>query len=40
MSTSVQKTLVMCLGGEWDEMEFNIFVMKEPEYNIMVMQTY
>ena len=26
-----------CPSGEWDETEFNIFVMKEPTYNIMMM---
>ena len=26
-----------CLCGEWDETEFNIFVLKEPDYNIIVM---
>ena len=28
-----------CLCGEWDETEFNIFVLKEPDYNIMMMKT-
>ena len=28
---------VVCLSGEWDETEFNIFLMKEPGYNIMLM---
>ena len=29
-----------CLSGEWDEKEFNIFVLKEPDYNIMMMSTF
>ena len=27
------------LSGEWDDTYFDIFVMKEPDYNIMVMST-
>ena len=27
------------LSGEWDDKYFGIFVMKEPDYNIMVMST-
>ena len=27
------------LSGEWDDTQFDIFVMKEPDYNIMVMST-
>ena len=29
-----------CLGGEWDNTEFIIFVMKEPDYNIMMISTF
>ena len=29
-----------CISGEWDDMDFNIFVMKEPDCNIMPMSTY
>ena len=29
-----------CLSGEWDEKEFNVFVLKEPDYNIMMMSTF
>ena len=29
-----------CLSGEWDETEFNIFVLKEPDYHIMMMSTF
>ena len=29
-----------CLSGEWDETEFNIFVLKELDYNIMMMSTF
>ena len=29
-----------CLSGEWDNTEFNIFVMKEPYYNIMMRSTF
>ena len=28
---------VGCLNGEWDEIEFNIYFLKEPDYNIMMM---
>ena len=28
---------VGCLSGEWDETEFNVFVLKEPDYNIIMM---
>ena len=31
---------VGCLSGEWNETEFNIFVMKEPDHNIMMMSTF
>ena len=31
---------VGCLSGEWDETEFNIFVLKKPDYNIMMMTTF
>ena len=27
------------LSGEWDDTYFDIFVMKKPDYNIMVMST-
>ena len=27
---------VGCLLGEWDEIEFNSFVLKDPDYNIMM----
>ena len=26
-----------CLSGEWDETDFNVFVLKYPDYNIMMM---
>ena len=29
-----------CLSGEWDETEFNIFVLKEPDYNIMMISNF
>ena len=29
-----------CLSGEWEETEFIIFALKEPDYNIMMMSTY
>ena len=29
-----------CLSGEWDDIGFNIFVMKEPDYNITMMSTF
>ena len=29
-----------CLSGEWDDTEFNIFVLMEPDYNIMMMSTF
>ena len=28
---------VGCLSGEWDYIEFNVFVLKEPDCNIMMM---
>ena len=28
------------LSGEWDETEFNIYFLKEPDYNIMMMLTF
>ena len=31
---------VGCISGEWDDTEFNIFVLKDPDYNIMMMSTY
>ena len=31
---------VGCISDEWDEAEFNIFVMKEPDYNIIMMSTF
>ena len=39
-SFSTKNGDVLCLSGEWDEIEFNIFVMKEPDYNIMIMSTF
>ena len=29
-----------CLSGEWDVTEFRIFVLKNPDYNIMTMSTF
>ena len=29
-----------CLSGEWDETEFNIFVLKDLDYNIMIISTF
>ena len=29
-----------CLSSEWDETYFNSFVMKEPDYNIIMMSTF
>ena len=31
---------VVCISGEWDETQFNIFVLKYPDYNIMMMPTF
>ena len=31
---------VGCLSGELDETELNIFVFKDPDYNIMMMLTF
>ena len=31
---------VVCLSGEWDETQFNIFVLKEPDYKCMMMSTF
>ena len=31
---------VGCPSGEWNEKEFNTFVLKEPDYNIMMMLTF
>ena len=28
------------LSGEWDDTEFNIFVLKDLDYNIMMMSTF
>ena len=28
------------ISGEWEKTEFNIFVLKEPDYNIMMMSTF
>ena len=28
------------LSGEWDETEFNLYFLKEPDYNIMMMLTF
>ena len=40
MRTSVQKLGdVVFLSGEWDKTKFNTFVMKDPDYNIMLMST-
>ena len=40
--TSGQKNIydVVCISGEWEKTEFNIFVLKEPDYNIMMMSTF
>ena len=39
--TSGQKIGDMgCLSGEWDKTEFNIFVFKDPDYNIMMMSNF
>ena len=29
-----------CLSGEWYETEFNVFVFKKPDYNIIIMSTF
>ena len=29
-----------CLGCEWDDKKFNIFVLKDPDYNIMMMSNF
>ena len=29
-----------CLGCEWDEIEFYIYFLKDPDYNIMMMSTF
>ena len=31
---------MVCLSGEWDETYFDIFVIKEPDKNIMIILTY
>ena len=31
---------VRCISGEWYEMEFTIFVMKDHDYNIMMMPNF
>ena len=31
---------MVCLSGEWDKTEFNVFVLKGPDYNIMTMSTF
>ena len=31
---------VGCLSGEWDEIESDIFVLKDPNYNIMMMSIF
>ena len=31
---------VGCLSGEWDDTEFNVFVLKDPDYNIIMMSTF
>ena len=28
---------VVCRSGEWDNIEFNVFVLKYPDYSIMMM---
>ena len=28
------------LSSEWDETEFNIFILKDPDYNIMMMSNF
>ena len=46
MDTELISTLVQnignvgCLSDECDETEFNIFVMKGPDYNIMMFATF
>ena len=30
---------VECISCEWDKTEFNIFVLKEPDYSIMMIST-
>ena len=29
-----------CIISEWDETEFNVFVLKDPDYNIVMMSTF
>ena len=29
-----------CISGEWDETEFTVFVLKGPDYNIIIMSTF
>ena len=29
-----------CLSAEWDETQFNVFVVKEPDYNEIIMSTF
>ena len=31
---------VGCLSGEWDETEFNVFSLKDPDFNIMMMSNF
>ena len=31
---------MICLSGEWYKTEFNVFPLKGPDYNIMMMSTF
>ena len=31
---------MVCISGEWDKTEFNVFVLKEIDYNIIMMSTF
>ena len=31
---------VGCLSGEWDETDFVVFVLKDPDYNIMMVSNF
>ena len=40
MSNSFFDGCVVCLSSECNEKEIDIFVLKEPDYNIIVVSTY
>ena len=40
INSSKKIGVVGCISGAWDETEFNVFVLKEPNHNIMMMSTF